>query len=365
MSGRGEWRVRTESIVGVAVGDGWELRVRPRIAVPQLMFLLGYARDPRGWRNQVTGFDVEDDLLAAVASGFSWHATWALDRGLLRGYLRREERRQDIRGRVLFAAHIARSGSLPLPVDVAYDDFTEDIAENRMLLTAARLLLRLPGIPSDARRRLNRVRSVLENVAPLAAWRGVRAPTITRLNQRYAPALRLAELILASSSLASEVGGVRSTTFAFDMNVVFEDFLTTAFREAMRPYGGEVRDQAKDHSLDEAGRLRLKPDLSWWRGGRCQAVFDAKYKEIEAGRMKHPDAYQMVAYCLAYGLPRGYLVYAKDFGAVAATHVIRNAGIEVVVENVDVSLHPEQLLASVERLARHVASALISEHAVA
>jgi 5-methylcytosine-specific restriction enzyme subunit McrC len=355
-AGRGAWRVKTQSMVGVALGEGWELRVKPKMDVPRLLFLLGYARDPHGWRDQITGFDVQDELIPAIANGFSWHLTWALDRGPLRGYVRREERLHNIRGRVLFATHLARSGSFPLPIDVAYDDFTEDIIENRMLLTASSLVLRLPALPAEARRRLLRARSVFESVAPLSQWRGVRAPAITRINARYAPALRLSELILAASAHGSDTGKALSTTFAFDMNVVFEDFLTTAFREAMGPYGGEVRDQVKDHSLDVGDVLKLKPDLSWWKSGRCQAVLDAKYKEVREGQMKHPDAYQMVSYCLAYGLPRGYLVYARDSGKEPTTHTIRNSGIEVVVESIDVSLEPAALLASVKRLAERIAA---------
>src|SRR2546421_12490505 len=74
----GIWRVKTGSKVGVIVGEDWEVRVNPRLHVPHLMFLLAYAVDQRGWRSLVAGFEPEPDLFAAIASGFSWHATWAI-----------------------------------------------------------------------------------------------------------------------------------------------------------------------------------------------------------------------------------------------------------------------------------------------
>jgi 5-methylcytosine-specific restriction enzyme subunit McrC len=352
----GIWRVKTGAKVGVVVGEDWEVRVSPKLQVPHLMFLLAYAADQQGWRKIVAGFQAEADLFAAIASGFSWHATWAIDRNLLRSYVHRDERRVDIRGRIRFGDQLARGGGLPLPVEVSYDDFTEDVLENRMLKTAALLLLRLPRVPAAARGRLHRLRSVLEGVEPLSDWRGVPAPPITRLNQIYEPALRLAELILAAASLGEKAGHIRSTTFVFDMNKIFEDFVTAAFRESMRSHGGVVRDQDKAHSLDNARRLKLKPDLSWWTGSSCLAVLDAKYKAIDDGLMRHDDAYQMLAYCVAYGLPRGYLVYAKDTGQESHVHEVRNLPVDIVVSALDVGAEPEALLAQVEALADEVAA---------
>jgi 5-methylcytosine-specific restriction enzyme subunit McrC len=64
----------------------------------------------------------------------------------------------------------------------------------------------------------------------------------------------------------------------------------------------------------------------------------------------------MLAYCTAYGLPRGYLVYAKDSGAEAAVHRIRNTAVEIEVVAVDVGTEPEALLGQVRALAVRVAA---------
>jgi 5-methylcytosine-specific restriction enzyme subunit McrC len=319
------------------------------------MFLLAYAVDQRGWRNVVAGFEPQPDLFAAIASGFSWHATWAIDRSLLRGYLHRDERRIDVRGRVRFGDQIARAGGLPLPVEVSYDDFTEDILENRMLKTAALLLLRFPRVPSEARRRLQRVRAVLETVEPLVDWRAVKAPPITRINQGYAAALRLAELVLSAASLGEQAGHVRSTTFVFDMNKVFEDFLSSALRVALERHGGRVRFQYNARHLDEAARLTLKPDITWWHHGVCCAVIDAKYKALAVSGIPNADAYQMLAYCIAFGLERGHLVYAKDAGQEPLDHVVSGAGTSIRVRAIDVEREPADVLTEVDALAGAIA----------
>ena len=113
-----------------------------------------------------------------------------------------DERSPALRGRLRIADQIART--LPLPLELTYDDYTVDVAENRMLRGAAELLLRFPRVPKPPAMRLLRVRATLEEVTP--ARGPTRAPEITRLNERYAPALRLAELILSSASITTERG---------------------------------------------------------------------------------------------------------------------------------------------------------------
>lgn len=353
--GEGSWLVRADSRIGVLVGDGWELRIRPRLAVPRLMFLLAYAADQTGWKNVAAEFGKASDEVVALASAFSWFGKVALERGPLRGYRRRDERLDTIRGRLRFADQIAHGAGLPLPVEVTYHDFTADVLENRMLKTAASLFLRMRRLPRPARLRLLHLRAALTGVSELADWHAQRRPMSTRLNAHYEPALKLAELLFRSLSISQNHGEITATTFVFDMNKVFEDFVSAAFAQSMRRFGGTVRPQDKEHSLDQGGRLKLKPDIAWWVGGRCLAVLDAKYKAIDDGKLRHEDAYQMLAYCAAYDLDRGYLVYAKDSGTEPTTHTVRNLGTKIEVFPLDVELEPDLLLKQVDELAARVA----------
>jgi 5-methylcytosine-specific restriction enzyme subunit McrC len=100
-----------------------------------------------------------------------------------------------------------------------------------------------------------------------------------------------------------------------------------------------------------AGRLRLKPDITWWHAGTCQAVIDAKYKALEVSGIPNADAYQMLAYCIAFGLDSGYLVYARDAGQEPLDHVIRGSEITIHVRSIDVECEPADVLAQVDALA--------------
>ena len=349
------WLLIANSRIGVAIGNGWELRVRPKLAVPQLFFLLAYAADPKGWKDESAEFAFERDLLDAIASGFSWHALSALEHGLLRGYVHVDEQLTTIRGRIRFGDQIARSASLPLPVEVSYDDYTEDILENRMLKTATLALLRLPRVPTLARKRLLKVRGLLDTVALVERPREVTMPPLTRLNERYGSALHLARLILHASSIDASKGTLAAAAFVFDMNKVFEDFVTVALREAMQPFDGVLIEQWTG-SLDHQGRLGIRPDITWWAGASCLAIADAKYKALELKGMPNADAYQMLAYCTALGLERGFLVYANDSGERPRSHQVRNSDRLIEVRTLDVETEPTQLLKQVKALAGELAA---------
>jgi 5-methylcytosine-specific restriction enzyme subunit McrC len=87
------WTLTAGPYIGVVFTDGVELRIQPRISIARLVFLLGYAQDPRAWRDDPTGLDDQTDLWPAMVQVFVRQADKALERGLLQGY-RTEESSQ-------------------------------------------------------------------------------------------------------------------------------------------------------------------------------------------------------------------------------------------------------------------------------
>ncbi len=57
-----------------------------------------------------------------------------------------------------------------------------------------------------------------------------------------------------------------AASFAFDMNKVFEDFLTRALEDSLRHRSGWLRPQFPTH-LAEGRRLTVEPDITWWLRG--------------------------------------------------------------------------------------------------
>lgn len=341
-------------IGAVSVGDR-QVIVRPKIAdLNRLVFLLGYSLNRDIWRDDHVRLTEADELLPALAEAFSRLAARATEQGLLQGYRTVKDVLPVLRGRVLAGEQMSRRFGLPVPLAVEYDDFTVDIAENRLLLAAALRLLTVTGLSVATRRRLQRLRVALSDVT--APTRGAVRPSWepSRLNTRYYNALRLADIVLAAQSFEHRAGDLTVTGFMFDMWRIFEDFVCAALGDALTRRGGRYAIQHPLH-LDDNREVRMKPDLVWLGSrDRCRGVVDAKYKAERPDGFPDADLYQMLAYCTVLGLEHGHLVYAKGNEQVR-THTVRQAGVIIHCHTLDLAVSPAQLLAQVDQLAGRIA----------
>lgn len=352
---RGEWRILPAGKVGAVRIDDVQVQVVPksRIGLSKLLFLLGYARDP-GFRPENVSGVAEPDLWAALAESLARLAERATGGGVLQGYVTVEDSLRTVRGRIRIGDQIARRPGFLVPVEVTFDEFTVDIAENRILRTAIRRMLAVPRLADAPAARLAHLDgrlaevSVLRRGAPIPVWHP------SRLNERYVPALRLAELVLAHSSAEAGDGTVQVAGFVVDMAKVFEDFVGTALTESLRRFPGTTVLQYPDH-LDQPTPgskpgIPMYVDVVHTVNRRPRLVFDAKYKaESPGGRYPNADHYQMLAYATALAVPTAWLVYAG--GGQPHSRAIRNTGIQVVEYPLNLRAEPVELLAQVDGLA--------------
>lgn len=347
--GRGWWRILPSGKVGAVRIGGLDVQVHPKVGIAQLLFLLGYAMDP-GFRPEDATATAEPDLWPALAESLIRHTERALAPGVLLGYLAVDEALPLIRGRIRFADQLARRPAMPLPIEVRFDEYDTDITENRILRTALRRMLAVPRLPAAVRARLTHLDGRLDGVrvlpygVVLPSWRP------SRLNARYLPALRMADLVLRHQSAEAGPSNLRLAAFVVNMAKVFEDFITTALREALASYPGHTHGQYAAH-LDMDQTISLRPDVVHTLGGRPVAVFDAKYKlEEPTSGYPNADAYQMLAYCTALKLRTGWLVYAQGKSSPGRRRVL-NTSIDIVHYPLDLSAVPRDLLIQIDALA--------------
>lgn len=351
----GVWQVGAAGKVGAArIGD-IEIQIRPKVPIARLLFLVGYSQHAAAWRPETVPVAEAADLIPAIAQALWRQTERAIHQGLLPGYIAVEESSQVLRGRLRESEQLHRHHGLPLPLEIQHDEFTIDIPENQILRTACERMLSVPRVDAESQRMLRRLLRDFADVTPLSRGDPVPRWTATRLNVRYHPALRLAELVLRATSVEHGPGGMAVNGFLLDMPKLFEDFVTVALREALvAGYGGRVADQDRSY-FDEATQVVLRPDIVWKIGGSAVAVLDAKYKAEKPAGYPNADLYQMLAYCTALGLRNGHLVYAKG-NEDPARHVVRRSGIEIFCHAVDLDQPPDLLLARMSDLATIIAA---------
>ncbi|MHB9757465.1 McrC family protein [Streptomyces sp. BYX5S] len=360
----GHWRLRAGNQVGaVRLPGGTVLRIAPKTPVGRLFFLLGFSLNPAGaWRDSregAVGTGAHDDVVPALAYAVERQIDGALRQGVLQGYREVAESALVVRGRLREAEQIRRHFGRTPPVEIVYDAYTADTAENRILRAAVERLLRLPHVPGPVRRRLAHQRVRLADAGPLVRGQELPLWQPSRLNSRYQPALRLAEAVLRSTSPEHRPGPLALDGFLLDMNKLFEDFVTVALREALREHGLTARLQDVHH-LDLGGRVRMKPDLVVYAAdGRTPvAVVDAKYKTekpYKSDGYPNADLYQALAYATVLGLREAHLVYAAGRLPERATEVRGTGGLRLLQHSLDLTSEPAALLRTFRELAARLA----------
>lgn len=353
-----EYVVTPGSEVGALELPRLSVVIEPKLPIDRVLFLTSFALDPRRWRAENVELRTRTGLVEALIPAFVAQARRAFARGVLQGYRTAEESSMIVRGRILFDEQLRRWFGRTPPVEVRFDDFTEDIDANRLVKAAARRLGRM-RIRSDASRRsLNLVETTLERVR-LVEYQPSSLPeiTYTRLNEHYRPVVELAKLILRSTSLELGRGERRASGFLLDMNKVFENFVVVALRESLGlsersfPQG----QRCPPLHLADRERVRLRPDISWWDADRCTFVGDVKYKRLTLAGYENADLYQLHAYATAAGLPGGILVYAKGERP-KSTYTVRHVGTDLQVVTLTLHGTTDAILAQVDELAARVRS---------
>ena len=342
------------STVGVVQTGTLSLEIRPKLPIDRVLFLISYALDVRRFKPEDFAFGQAHDLFEAMIPGFVIQVRRALRRGILRGYRIEEEALHGVRGRIRFNDQIRNRFGIFPPVEVSYDDFTEDIELNRLLKAAIVRLGRMRIRSEGARRSLRSFDRALAEVADVEYGQGAIPDfSFNRLNRHYEPAIRLAQLILESTSVELIRGSVRAASFLVDMTKVFENFMVIALREALGVIEREFP-QGRRMWLDRDRRVYLEPDISWWDGRRCVFVGDLKYKKTDYG-IPNADLYQLLAYTITADLPTGLLIYAHG-EADPVSHPIKHVGKRLEVMAMELSGSPDQILAEVSKIAGTIRS---------
>ena len=352
--------LRPEAVIGAFELQDLSVAVRPKLEISRVIYLASYAMGAYKAREERFDFESEPTLVEALALALASAARRAFARGLLHGYQTEQDALRTVRGRIDMAEQLRRRFDVLVPVEVRYDEFTDDILPNRLAKAAAELLGR--GRLEDPRSRdgLRWTGSTLANVTPVRfSPHEVPEVSFDQLNEHYREVVGLSRLILRHQALELDRGDTRASGFLIDMNEVFQGFITRALRESLgvtdRTFRADAGLPRRRIPLDRRGRISLRPDLTWWDGRVCTFVGDAKYKRIDTQSVPNADLYQILAYATALDLPGGLLVYAKG-EAESVKHEVRHVGKRLEVAAVDLAGSIEDLHAAIDCLAQRVRS---------
>ena len=293
---------RADSKIGIIrVGD-IQIKVMPKFPVNNLFYLLGL-HDGIKFDSDTVNIAESRDITDLIFESFLRNATASTSRGLLTGYRRVEETSKVLHGRLLMGEQLKKRFGNMYPVEVAFDEFTENIPENIELNMAITKAMKFGNLTADQHRdfrHLSRKFSEIDASNTELRW------TKNRHNIHYWNSLVLAELINGGKGFYEELGGVAVSGFTVDMYRVFEKFLLRELKERIEKHGGVV--ETKYLHLDEENRQRAQIDIMWRKDGKIKFIADAKYKDPASNW--ESALYQVNTYATSFELDSIHLIYA-------------------------------------------------------
>lgn len=252
-------------------------------------------------------------------------------RGLVRRYEPRAENLSVMRGRIGITEQIRLNSANPERLHCRFEEFQEDNPLNQILKACVRLLLKSSRELSN-QRRLGELLLVFEGVSEVSRstlpWHLIR---FDRLNQRYEPSFKLAELFLKSTPPDVSGGSVQGFSLFFEMNTLFEEYIGRIARRVFWPDGFKVVLQGPQRYLTydettEREAFAMKPDVVGLKGNDAAWIIDTKWKELSKEEAKEGvaqgDMYQMYAYSNRYACSDVVLLYPHHEG-LGPNHGIR------------------------------------------
>lgn len=231
----------------------------------------------------------------------------AIRRGVPHTYLRVEEERLGLRGRLDMPRQVRQPPHRAHLLHVAYDEFLPDRPETRLVRLTLERIARLT-VRDDHRRLSRELLFSLDGVPPsrdvrrdFSAWK------LERGYVHFAPAEGVCKLILNELNPLTAGTATRSIAVMFDMNRVFEEYVAGQLQKSNPEWtvNTQVRGHHLGHITSIAGgtqpAFRLRPDLLLQREGLTPIVADTKWKRLTVGKgatlgVSGADAYQMLAY---------------------------------------------------------------------
>lgn len=320
------------SWVGALAVPGLVVRVTPKTSIANFFAMLGAGLPPDSFGRELATWSDTDELIDGVAYFAVRLIDSATMRGLVHGYVGREERLRTIRGRLLVEEFARRPWGAAEP-GCRYDDFTSDIPENQLLRCTLQTMLSWPQLAPRVRREALRVLGRFEGVSDSSSLQHLVPVPVTRLNEHYSDAMRLSRLVLQAMSLSHEAGQQQAHSLMVDMDDLFRRWILQELDHRLAP---ELRvDTEQDIYLDESRQVSMEPDLVIRRDHEVVLVGDIRYSMAVDGFSQSRDYVALLAYATAMGLPTGLLVHCNAGRQAASEIVIRNAGTRILGRAID------------------------------
>lgn len=322
----GRNRIKAAQFVGIIAAPGVRLEILPKIEKVEhietrgaLIKMIGAALSIPIYDGEITLLNTQDkDLLEVIILIFARRLAGEVRKGLTRNYRRHNDDLSRLRGKLNVTRQFTKLAAMPQVLACEFDEFSADNSLNRLLACATSILMRRTNV-AGTQRLLAEIDAHFSEVLPVTVQQALdERVTLDRKNQRWATCERLARLLLKSLNQTVHSGKRQGVALLFDMNKLFEAYVTRVAQKTLRPIGYSVMSQRPQRALvrDEFGRKAFitKPDI-YVEGHDHIVIIDTKWKPLDFSKYNYgisqADAYQMHGYSRVYNATSTVLLYPQ------------------------------------------------------
>lgn len=285
-------------------------------------------------------------------------------RGLKSAYLPTEDNLNYHKGKLLINQQIKRNLSHQERFYVAYDEFSLNRPENRLIKSTLLKLQKVSEDPGNVKA-IRQLLPYFELVEPSVNYDKDFSSLVNDRNTRdYRDIMVWSKIFLKNKSFSAFAGDVRARTILFPMEKLYESYVAQNMERILEEYGWNMTAQDRRYYLfreDYREIFELRPDIVITRPDGSRIIMDTKWKRLNTNReanygISQADMYQMFAYAKRYETPDIWLLYplTEEVKTIKKDIVFRGGGpdreLTVSVFFVDVA----EIQKSLEELLRRV-----------
>lgn len=287
-----------------------------RTARKNLFSLLSISGLIRSYKSKISQSGKEKDFYEFFISLFLTDLETIMGPSLHHEYIYQNDDINHIKGKLNFQEQIVKLPSERHTFSCSFDEFSVDNPLNRLIKAA---LLKIQRISKDVgnKKRSFNFYSLMHEVEDEVIFPSYMIKLhFNRLNEKFKGLVEFSFMILFGSTYSAEEGSHQYYALVFDMNLVFERYITKLLRNSLQEYTFDY--QHVLHLASEyqstvnycRNKKRVIPDIIVKENGNQIAIIDTKYKpDLTNGFISNADFYQMMAYSVANESDKSLLLY--------------------------------------------------------
>jgi len=313
--------LQAQNYVGlIQTKDGTTIEILPKVQNIQskeesksilIKMLKTLKKSPFKYLNKAQLKSSKMPLLEIFISMFLEELSILIRKGIKSDYIQKEENLYFLKGKLKVDEQIKQNAIHKEKFYVAYEEFSSDRVENRLIKTTLKYLYKKSKLNTnqqkireflfvfDAVKISSDIYTDFKNVKP------------NRQMKEYKQVLQWAKTFLLENSFSPYKGENIAFALLFDMNLLFESYIGAYLKK--RGFDVRVQDKGK-YLIEVLNKFSLRPDFVINKSEDKEIILDTKYKNIKSHKdISQADMYQLYAYGMKYEKTQQlYLIYPKN-----------------------------------------------------